>query len=67
MGVSTRIPDVQEVCTAYQWDDDLTIRMCLELDIRTDRSTKSNVVVDFAVHGEDNLPVFTYERLGSGI
>jgi hypothetical protein len=41
--------------------------MCLELDIRSDRGTKSNVVVNLAVHGEDNLLVFAHERLGSGI
>jgi hypothetical protein len=37
--------------------------MCLELHVGTDGGTKSDMIVDFAVHGKDDLPILTDQRL----
>lgn len=52
---------------AYQWDDNLTIGVCFELDVGANAGTKSNVVVNFTVDGKDYFAVLANQRLGTSI
>jgi hypothetical protein len=50
-----------------QRDDDLTVRVRLELMAWIASGSQFNVVVNLAIDGENDLPVFAQERLCAGI
>ncbi len=51
----------------HKWQDDLAIRMGLEFHVLSEFFTESDMIVNFAIDGEDELSVFANERLCSRI
>ena len=51
----------------YQRNDDLTIGVGLEVVLGLQGFPQDTVVVDLAVHGEDDLAIGAHERLGASV
>ena len=56
----------RDLCT-YQRQNDLAIRVGLELDVRGKARAKRKMVVDFAIHAEGEFAVLAHEWLSTGI
>jgi hypothetical protein len=51
----------------YQRNDDLAIRVCLEVVLLLEALAEDTVVVDFAVDGQRDGSLFVDERLSTGV
>lgn len=51
----------------YKGYDDLAIRVGLKFDFGANTCSKSNVIVDFTVDGQNNLSIVTDQGLRTGI
>jgi hypothetical protein len=55
------------MCATHQRDDDLAIRVRLELIAWATSGSQFNVIVNLAIDSEHLLPVLAQERLCAGI
>lgn len=54
-------------CGTYEWYNNLTVRVCLKLDVGTNGRPEGDMVIDLAVDGEDYFSILTDKRLSTGV